>query len=97
MLRYLHSLSTVLFYLLAGGFFLAYVLFHNGIATQWAALYLYAGELPLLIISLLYGGMSVYRSLQAEGGHSRSLGLAITLPLAILFILFLIIRFGHVS
>ncbi len=94
MLRYLHSLSAWLFYLLAGAFFAAYILYHNDILARTAGQFLYIGQLPLLIASLLYGGLSVYQSIRGEESTSRTLGIIITLPLAVLFLLFLMIRFA---
>lgn len=92
MLRYLHSLSAALFYLVAGSFFVAYLLLHNGMVTRLAAQYLYVGQVPILIVSLLYGGLSVYRSLQGETGASRTLAIIIAFPLALIFLLFFFVR-----
>lgn len=92
MLRYLHALAAVLFYLIGGGFFLAYVFLSNDILRTPMAAYLYAGQLPLLLAGILYGGLSVYRSLHAGGQKSCSLALLIALPLAALFLFALILR-----
>ena len=94
MLRYLHSLSAWLFYLLAGAFFVAYVLFHNDIAARIAGQFLYVGQLPLLLVSFLYGGLSVYHSIRGEESASRTLAFIIAIPLVVLFVLFLLIRFA---
>ena len=93
MLRYLHGLSATLFYVLAGGMFLAYVFYHNNIAVAWTRPFLYAGQLPLFIVGVLYGGLSVYRSLTDDAGHSRGLAIVIGVPLMILFVTFLVLRF----
>lgn len=89
---YLHALSGFLFYLLGGSFFLAYIFLRNDILARVAAMFLYVGQLPLLIVAFLYGGISVYRSLKGEGS-SRMLALAITLPLAFFFMMTIILRF----
>ncbi len=94
MLRYLHSLSAFLFCLLTGSFFLGYVFLKNDIAATWTAQYLYVGQLPLLLTALLYGGLSVYLSLQNEGASSRVLGVIIGAPLIMIFTVFLFIRFS---
>lgn len=93
-LHYLHTLSAVLFYILGTTFFLAYVLMHNGIAATASLAWLHTGDMPLLLSGLLYGGLSVYRSLQDEASSSKALMLGILIPLAILFLLLLAVNFG---
>jgi hypothetical protein len=83
--RYLHTLSAALFYLVAGSFFLAYVLLRNDIGGGMPEMWLRIGDLPLLALGLLYGGLSIYRSLTDK--PSRTLGIAIGLPLTLLFLL----------
>ena len=90
--RYLHSLSAVLFYILAGGFFLAYLLMTANILPVFMAEFLYAGQLPLLLVSLLYGGLSVYHSLHREGAPSRMLTVLVGLPTTIFFLIVLALR-----
>lgn len=94
MLRYLHTLSAVLFYVLGSSFFLAYVLMRNGIAADASLAWLRAGDMPLLLSGLLYGGISVYRSIQDDASSSKALMLGILIPLAILFLLLLVVNFG---
>ena len=93
MLRYLHTLSAVLFYLLAGSFFLAYVLLRNALGGFWPLFWLQTADLPLLLSGLLYGGSSVYLSLQPEKNLSKSVALTIGIPLAVIFLLSLVLNF----
>ena len=52
-------------------------------ALRW----LQIGDMPLLFSGLLYGGLSIHRSLQDKAGNSsRLLILAIAFPAVILFI-----------
>lgn len=55
-------------------------------------MYLYIGQLPLLLVAALYGGLSVYVSLHGEGHSSRMLALSIILPLLALFAFALFLR-----
>ncbi len=92
MSRYLHTLSAILFYILAGAFFLGYVLMINDIAPLRMAAFLYAGQLPLLFVSLLYGGLSVYHSLHREGTGASVLSILIGLPATVFFLIVLALR-----
>lgn len=85
MLRFLHALAALLFFLLAGSFFAAYALLRNAVLTPWAERWLAAADLPLLLSGLLYGGLSVYVSLTSDRQASRILLLAIGLPLLVFF------------
>lgn len=92
MFRFLHTLSALLFYCLAGAFFLNYLLMINNIAPLSLAAFLYVGQLPLLLVSLLYGGLSVYHSLHREGAPSRILTMLIGLPVTVFFLIVLALR-----
>ncbi len=89
MLRYLHLLSAVLFYILGASFFTAYVLVQNRISGSLPLAWLSYGILPLLLSGMLYGGLSIYRSLQGEKGTSKILLFTIGLPLFLVFVKFL--------
>ena len=93
MLRYLHSLSAVCFYILGSSFFLAYIFFHNGIMAEASQAWMQIGDMPLLLSGILYGGLSVYRSISDETANSKTLMLGIGIPLVILFGLFLVLNF----
>jgi len=84
-LRYLHSLSAILFYILGGSFFVAFVLLHNGIGGRWPALWMEIGDLPLLLAGVLFGGASVVRSFQGDAPVSKILVIVIALPLLTVF------------
>lgn len=94
MLKYLHTLSAALFYVLGASFFLAYILLHNNIQPELSGSWLQAGDLPLLLSGLLYGGISVYRSIQEDNSSSRTLMFAIGIPVGVLFLLFLVLNFN---
>ncbi len=85
MLRYLHTLSAILFYILGSSFFVAYILLVRDIGGGWPLVWLETADLPLLLSGLLYGGSSVVRSLQGEAPVSALLVIAIGLPLLLLF------------
>jgi hypothetical protein len=97
MTRYLHTLSAILFYILGGSFFLAYILKINAIAVAPSLLWLQKGILPLLCISLLYGGTSIYLSVTNELKPSRTLAITIAIPLIIVFIIFMILKFSQAA
>jgi hypothetical protein len=92
MLRYLHTLSAICFYALGSSFFISYVLFANNIASSAMQTWLQIGTLPLTLCGLLYGGISVYRSIKDESS-STILLIGIALPLAIFFIFLLLLNF----
>lgn len=93
MTRYLHSLSATLFYILAGSMFAAYVLAFNNILKVASLQWLHMADLPLLCVALLYGGTSVYLSVTNDKKSSPSLGLALGIPLALLFLIAAILKF----
>ncbi len=93
MLRYLHSLSAVLFYLLGGSMFALYQLTYNGIAVTTSMEWMRIGTLPLLLAGMLFGGLSIYQSLAGNEGRSWKIGLLVGLPLLCLFVIFVSINF----
>jgi hypothetical protein len=95
-LRYLHSLSAVLFYLLGSSFFVAFLLLRRDIGGTGPLLWLQVGDLPLLLSGILYGGISVIRSFQGETPVSILLLIAIALPLLVLFGTAAVLTFGPV-
>ncbi len=84
MLRYFQSLSGVLFYLLGSSVFLAHLLRKNAMWPEGAEQWMLSIILPLLLCGLLYGGTSLYLSVQGASG--RSTGLAAMLACVTLFI-----------
>jgi len=92
MTRYLHTLAAILFYVLGASAFLAYLLWVNAVAAKQTLLWLQTIDLPLLCVALLFGGISVYRSMTPEK-PSRTLALWITIPLLLLFLLSVFLKF----
>lgn len=93
MLPYLHRLSGVLFYLVAGTFFLAYLFFYNGIGGMIGKWWLTVGDLPLAMVAMLYGGTSLYLSVKPRNSDSLALKLVIFLPLGLIFAALLVMNF----
>ena len=83
-LRYLHHVSAVLFYLLGILFFTAYVLMHNNMWPMYAALWLQVADIPFIAVALLYGGLSLYLSVRGNG-NSKLLSWVIGVPLVLVF------------
>lgn len=96
MLRYLHTLSAALFYILAGSFFLAIILIRNGVTTI-AETWLDIADLPLLLAGLIFGCLSLYHSVRSDARTSHALLAGIALPIAILFVLLMIANFMPAS
>ena len=91
--RYLHQLSAILFYVLAGSFFLCYLLWRNSIGGTFPLWWMETADIPLLICGMLYGGLSVYLSLGGEATRSRALIALIAVPLVLFFLIALILNF----
>lgn len=94
--RYLHQLSAFFFYVLGLSFFAAYILLRNDVVGEWSALWLQVADLPFILSAVLYGGLSLYFSLVNPGQRSRSLGFAIAIPLALIFLLLVVFNFWGV-
>lgn len=92
-LRYLHTLSAVLFYVLGSSFFLAYVFLRNGIMADASSTWLTAGDMPLLLAGLLYGGLSIEKSIRNDAGASTPIMLGIGIPALVLLVLTLVLNF----
>lgn len=98
MLSFLHSLSAVLFYILGSTFFAAYALLQNNLSGALPLWWLSSADLPLMLCALLYGGLSLYRSLHANQSASYPLIFTIAIPLTAIAILMIILNFwGTVS
>ncbi len=93
----LHQLSSFFFYVLGGSFFLAYLLLRNGVWPTASALWLQVADLPFAFAAITYGGLSLYSSLATPGKPSRALAIAIGVPLALLFIVLVILNFWGVG
>jgi len=95
MISYLHRLSGILFYLLGGTFFLAFMLQYNqvGIFGGW---WMKVADLPLALVGILYGGTSLYLSVKPKDGQSTALKFIIGIPLLLLFIGLVVMNFWPV-
>ena len=80
----LKRISGILFYLLGGSFFLAYLVHSNNLSPLglW---WLTIADLPLALAGVVYGGTSLYTSVQPRDKHSKGLMITIGLPLLIIF------------
>ncbi|MFH0770877.1 MAG: hypothetical protein V1926_05910 [Candidatus Peregrinibacteria bacterium] len=92
----LRGFSAFLFYILAGSFFIAYLLLRNGIQPVAAAWWLQRGDLPLIGSAFLFGGISFYHSFRPSGEFSLPLFLTTLLPLLLLLALFIVLNFWDV-
>ena len=89
---YLKKLSGILFYLLGGSFFFAYMLQYNEI-TPLGIWWLKVADLPLILVSVIYGGTSLYLSVKPKEGESKPLFIIIGIPLIIVFSTLLMMNF----
>ncbi len=93
MLRYLHQLSALFFYLIGTSFFVAYLLLRNSIWPVFSAVWLQTADLPFALCAILYGGLSLYMSLRNPGRSSRMLAWGIAVPLVALFAILVVLNF----
>jgi hypothetical protein len=96
MSRTLQRLSAILFYLLAGSFFLGYLLARNSVFLPWSEWWLKVADLPLVLVAILYGGSSLYTSVHRKEHISWLLLVCITIPLSLLFIALVILNFWDI-
>ncbi len=96
MTSYLHKLSGILFYIFGTFFFVAYLFLRNEIIPAWAKWWLNAMDLPMAVISILYGGISLYLSLKRPESTSKGLAIAIAVPLVALFTLIVVLNFWDI-
>ena len=96
-LLFLHTLSAVAFYALGLSLFLAYIMLRNAIGGDLPLGWLRIMDLPMLLIGLLYGGISLYQSFRNDRSISTILLCAIAIPLLCIFIGFAILNFLPVT
>jgi len=96
MLSFLHHLSGFFFYSIGLSFFLTYVLFRNNVGGTFPEWWLQIGDLPMLLVAILYGGLSLTFSFRTSKSVPRSFLFVIMLPLLSLFVLFTILNFWGV-
>lgn len=92
-MRVLHRLSAVLFSILGLTFALAYVLFRNEVAGAWPMWWFQVADLQLLLAGLVYGSISVERSLQRPSAPSSTLPSVIFVSAFLLFMFFVFLNF----
>lgn len=93
MTSYLHRLAGLLFYVLALSYFVMYMLHFNELLGTFPKWWLHIADLPLAIVAMLYGGMSLYRSVTREDQPSTFVTLLIGIPLTALFALCFVMNF----
>jgi len=93
MVPFLRTLSGILFFALGSTFFIAYLLVLNGVYPVMAAWWLQVADLPLVIVSLVYGGSSLYMSVKKPGVSTKALPWIIILPLTLLFLTLAVFNF----
>ncbi len=91
--RTLHQVSAVAFYLLGIGFFTAAVLLKNEAGGNWPAWWMQVADLPLALSAIVYAGFSLYQSMKPGDGHSRRLAWGIAIPLVTFFMMILVLNF----
>ncbi|MBM3228065.1 hypothetical protein FJZ27_04390 [Candidatus Peribacteria bacterium] len=85
MSRFLQRFTGTCFYLLAGSFFVGYLLLRNSIAGLWPAWWMQVADLPLALFGVLYGGISFYRTIHKGERASWGKIITIAIPLIIIF------------
>ena len=93
MLRYIHQLSAFLFYTFGLSFFAAYILVRNGYGGMAPSIWLQVADLPFALCAILYGGLSLYLSLQHPSRSSKALQWSIGIPLGLLLVVLVILNF----
>jgi len=93
MRSHLNKLSALLFYLLGGSFFVAYLLHFNNLYGPWPQWWMAVADLPLILVSILFGGTSLYLSVIKPGKRSMLVSLIIGLPLTLLFVFLVMLNF----
>lgn len=95
MLRFLHTLSAWLFYILAGSFFVAYLLLAQKIGEASVPLWwMRVMDGPLAVSAILYGVTSLLRSVIDPARPSWTLLWSVVVPALVLIAAILIANFG---
>jgi hypothetical protein len=96
-LRFLHTLSAVLFTLLGFGLFAAVVLVRQGAWLPWSHALLAMIPAPLIAIGLLYGTLSIIQSAQSSNRTRAIVGTIVGGAAIALFITFALLRLWPLS
>jgi len=94
--KFLHKLSAFLFFLLGISLFIAFLLWRNEIYANYSMWWLQRADLPFALAAILYGGTSLYRSLNPKEKRSPILAIVIVIPLIALFIFLVMLNFWGV-
>lgn len=89
----LRRASAFLFYLLGTLTIVGIILVHRDIAAEQTSVFLNVVDLPLLLVSMLFGGSTLVTSL-GRGKQSAVLALAVFIPLLLAFGFFAWINFA---
>jgi hypothetical protein len=82
-----------MFYTFGVSFFVAYMFTVNDLFGYLPELWLRIADLPLLLMGMIYGGLSLYLSVTHPKKSSRLVGLVIMIPLILIFLFFVILNF----
>jgi hypothetical protein len=93
-IKYLNRLSALLFYLLGTSFFLAYLLHENEVGGGWPLWFINIADLPLAVVAMLYGGLSLYRSVTRPNKVSWVTMVIIGIPLIVVFGLLVMLNYS---
>lgn len=96
MLRFLHTLSAVLFTLLGLALFGTEVAWKQGLWMPWSQVALTTIPTPLIAIGLLYGALSIILSAR-QGGHRAVVGSIVGIVCIALFGAFALLRVWPLS
>jgi hypothetical protein len=96
MTKFLHKLSAFLFFLLGISLFVAFLLWRNEIYTEYSMWWLQRADLPFALAAILFGGTSLFRSLNPKEKRSPILAIAIAIPLIAFFIFLVMLNFWGV-
>lgn len=94
----LHDTGAFYFFLLAFAYAIAMYMFKNTYLAEWALLFMRVFDMPLLLVSLIYGGTSLI--LQINQGHevqSSPWNMIILAASVLLFALGVFINFAFPS
>ena len=96
MLRFLHTLSAILFTVLGLALFGAEVAWKQGAMMPWSQVFLMTIPTPLIAVGLLYGCLSIV--LSAKEGRGRPvIGIIVGLACIALFAVFAVLRVWPLS
>lgn len=97
MLRFLHTLSAVLFTVLGTVLFGAEIVWRQGLWMPWSQVFLAMLPTPLIAVGLLYGGLSIVLSAQ-DGHRNRAIvGTFVGVVAIALFACFAVLRIWPLS